>query len=73
MALKERLQASLADVNADIKRMEAQMSKVVLCERHEADYAAVFVNRDKINREMLQDLQFQKLDLERQLRELEEE
>lgn len=72
MTEKERLQKSLIDLDADIKVVEGQLSESRLCPNSSYDIARVWVGRPYILKETLYDLQMRKLDLERQLKELEE-
>lgn len=68
----EQLRKSLADVNHDIEITKRQFKSVPFCLDHSLDISRIFAAKDGILHEQLFDLKCAKLDLERQIKELEE-
>lgn len=68
----EQLQKSLQEVKRDLKITKKQLKNPTFCSVHSMDVSKVFAGRERILREQLFDLECAKLDLERQINELEE-
>lgn len=73
MSELQRLQDNLQEILADIKKTKKQLHGTAICNIHDYEVSRVFAQRDFILKQQLEDLNFRKLDIERQISEFEVE
>lgn len=70
MSELQRLQNNLQEILVDMEKTKKQLHGNAICAVHDYEVSRIFAQRDSILKQQLEDLNFRKLDIERQISEL---